>query len=440
MGLNFYTCAGFVHLTAQVFFMHSSQPAHINQLVDHLFRHESGKMVAVITKLLGIDNLETAQDIVQDTLLKAMTTWSFGKIPDNPAAWLYHVAKNKAIDFLRREKSFKKIGTQYAQQNAHTTTDTHAQNIFLENEIQDSQLRMMFACCHPQIPQESQIALALKTLCGMGVHEIAQAFLTTDETISKRIYRAKEKIRNEKIKLEVPAHTSLTERLETVLHTLYLLFNEGYNSSHIDKLIRDDLCEDAMRLCHLLTQQQLTSQPSVKALLSLMCFQSSRLMSRIDEKGNIITLKYQDRATWNMQLIQKGFDYLDEAAEGNHFSTYHLEAGIASLHAASPAFERTDWKGVYHLYEILYSINPSPVIALYKAIASAYAISMQSALDALQQIKGLEKNHLYYATLGEMCLGLNKKMEAKNYFLQALALTISRSERQLLNDKIGNCN
>ena len=418
-----------------------SKTADINKLVDHLFRHESGKMVAVLTKLLGFENLETAQDIVQDTLLKAMTAWSFSNVPENPAAWLYFVAKNKAVDFLRREKSFRKFGVQFVQQeDANNVADTQMQNLFLENEIQDSQLRMMFACCHPQIPQESQIALSLKTLCGMGVHEIAHAFLTTDDTITKRIYRAKEKIRNEKIALEVPSNTSLTERLETVLHTLYLLFNEGYNSTHTDKLIRDDLCEDAMRLCHLLIQNPITNQPAAKALLSLMCFQSSRLQSRVDDNGNIITLKYQDRVTWNRHLIQKGFDYLDEAAEGDHFSTYHLEAGIASLHAAAPSFERTDWKGVYHLYEILYSLKPNPVIALNKAIASAYAISMQVALDALHQIKGLEKHHLYYATLGEISLSLNKKQEAKNYFQQALGLTVSKSEQQLLHDKISNCN
>jgi RNA polymerase sigma-70 factor (ECF subfamily) len=420
--------------------MQSSQPFHINQLVDHLFRHESGKMVSVLTKLLGFNKLETAQDIVQETLLKAMTAWSYSGIPENPAAWLYYTAKNKAIDHLRREKIFKIIGSAYVQQQTENIANPHLQNIFLENEIQDSQLRMMFACCHPKIPGESQVALALKTLCGMSVHEIANAFLTSDDTITKRIYRAKEKIRHEKIELEVPSQASLMLRLESVLRSLYLLFNEGYNSSHPDKLIRDDLCEEAMRLCHLLTQNTLTNHPQVKALLALMCFQSSRLQSRVDDKGNIITLKYQDRKTWNGQLIQKGFDYLDQAAEGDTFSPYHLEAAIASLHAASPSFEQTDWKTVYELYGILYSLRPGPVVALNKAIASAYAISMQSALDALQQIKGLEKHYLYYATLGEMCFGLNKKLEAKNYFLQALGLTASKSEQQLLHDKISNCN
>lgn len=412
----------------------------INKLVDHLFRHESGKMVSVLTNLLGFENLETAQDIVQDTLLKAMSTWSFNNMPENPAAWLYRVSKNKAIDFLRRGKTFKRIGEKYAQQIDHDIANEKLSNIFLENEIEDSLLRMMFACCHPQIPQESQVALALKTLCGMSVQEIASAFITSSETIAKRIYRAKEKIRNEKIKLEVPSENALAERLETVLQTLYLLFTEGYHSSQTDNIVRDELCEEAMRLCHLLTKNKNTNSSNVKALLALMCFQASRLHSRTNEDGNIITLKYQDRKKWNHRLIKKGFDYIEDAASSNTFSAYHLEAGIASLHAASPSFEKTDWQTVYHLYQALYTLKPTPVVALNKAIASAYAINMQSAVQELLQIKGLEKHNLYYATLGEMYFGLNKKEEAKNYFKQALQLTVSKSEQQLLTVKINNCN
>jgi RNA polymerase sigma factor (sigma-70 family) len=415
--------------------MDSNKPAQISQLVDHLFRHESGKMVSVLTKMFGLQNLDIAQDIVQDTLLKAMTVWRYGNLPDNPSAWLYRVAKNKAIDFLRSEKSGRKVSATDRHEAIAETENTS--DIFLESEIRDSQLRMIFACCHPSIPQESQIALSLKTLCGLSVPEIARAFLTNEETISKRIYRAKEKIQTEKIPLEVPSAQAIPARLEIVLHVLYLLFNEGYNSSGADELIRKDLCTEAMRLCHLLTQLPVTNQPSANALLALMCFQSSRFLSRLDENGNIITLKYQDRNTWNRALIQKGTDYLDRAAEGNSFSVYHLEAAIASLHASSPSFEKTDWKSVYHLYDILYRMNPSPIVALNKAIASSYAISNQSALDLLNQIKGLEKHHLYHAALGEVCLALDKKAEAKNHFECALRLTVSKTEQQLLMDKLG---
>ena len=264
-------------------------PSNVSKLVDHLFRHESGKMISVLSRLLGLQNIGVAQDIVQDTLLQAMNSWRYGSIPDNPSAWFYRVAKNRAIDFLRRKKKFQEISPQYAYllESEYTLSPT-IHNLFLENEIEDSQLRMMFACCHPLIPEDSQIALTLKTLCGLSVSEIAKAFLTTDETITKRIYRAKEKIKAEKIELDVPRANELPARVDTVLKSLYLLFNEGYNSSHPDTLIREDLCEEAMRLCHLLTQHSLTANPRSKALLALMCFQASRLDARLDDKSNII--------------------------------------------------------------------------------------------------------------------------------------------------------
>src|SRR5688572_22476411 len=258
--------------------------------------------------------MDNAQDIVQDTLLQAMDTWSFNGIPDNPQAWLYRVAKNKAIDFLRRRKKFKEIRPHYAGllESEWTLTPTVHQ-FFIESEIQDSQLQMMFACCHPAIATESQIALTLKTLCGLSVAEIAKAFLTTDETIAKRIYRAREKIKSERIEMDIPDGNELQLRLDAVLKSLYLLFNEGYNSSHPDQLIREDLCEESMRLCLLLTQHPLTRFPRTNALFSLFCFQSSRLQTRLDDKGHIIILKYQDRNKWNKQLIQKGIDHLEMA-------------------------------------------------------------------------------------------------------------------------------
>jgi len=412
----------------------------INQLVDHLFRHESGKMIAVLSRLLGLQNIEVAQDIVQDTLLQAMSTWSYKAIPDNPSAWLYRVAKNKAIDFLRREKRFHEISPEYKYllESEYTLSST-VNNLFLENEIQDSQLRMIFACCHPAITEESQIALTLKTLCGLSINEIAKAFLTTEETIAKRIYRAKEKIKAEKIELEVPQNNELSSRVDAVLKSLYLLFNEGYKSSHPDKLIREDLCEEAIRLCLLITQNPLTSFPRSKALLALMCFQASRLDARLDDKNNIILLKHQDRSKWNRSLMSKGFELMEESTEPFEVSTYHLEAAIASQHATARSFEQTNWKSIYHLYEMLYQLQPNPVVAMNKAIASSYAISKQNALEELQQIKGLENHHLYYATLGEIYFDLENKIEAKKFFTKALELTSSSYEQQLLISKISSC-
>src|SRR5258708_18743899 len=348
-------------------------------------------MVSVLSRLLGLQNLETAQDIVQDTLLQAMNTWSYNGVPDNPPAWLYRAAKNKAVDFLRRQKKFKELSPQYSYllQSEYSLT-TRVNNLFLENEIQDSQLRMMFACSHPSIPQESQSALTLKTLCGLSAGEIAKGFLTNEETISKRIYRAKEKIRTEQIELDVPHANELAGRLDSVLKSLYLLFNEGYNSSNADHLIREDLCQEAMRLVNLLTRNSVTNISRTNALLSLMCFQASRLQARLDDKGNIILLKFQDRKKWFNPLMEKGFVYLNAATENFDPSPYHLEAAIASLHASAGSFEKTNWKGIHQLYEILYRLQPSPIVALNKAIASAYANDKEDALEQLQKIKGLE--------------------------------------------------
>ena len=415
-------------------------PENIRQAIDHLFRHESGKMVSVLSKLFGFKNLDAAQDIVQDTLLQAMKTWSYSGVPDNPSAWLYRVAKNKAVDLLRREKTFRELSPQYAYllQSEYSLSPT-VNNLFLENEIQDSQLRMMFACCHPLVPQESQIALTLKTLCGLSVSEISAAFLTNEETIAKRLYRAKEKIKTCDIELAVPQGNELPDKLEGVLKSLYLLFNEGYNSSHPDLLIREDLCEEAMRLVRLLCQHRLTRLPRTFALYSLFCFQASRLRARLDDNAHIIILKDQDRSKWDRSLIQTGFDYLELAAEPFEVSPYHLEAAIASIHAASPTFETTDWKSIHHLYELLYQLQPNPVVAMNKAIASAYAVSKQQALEELNQINGLEHHHLFYATIGEMYLGLDQKPDAKAAFQKAITLTNSQSEKLLLLEKIGLC-
>jgi len=416
------------------------QNKNINQLVDHLFRHESGKMIAVLSRLLGLQNIEIAQDLVQDTLLQAMSTWSYKSVPDNPSAWLYRVAKNKAIDFLRREKRFRDLSPQfsYLLESEYTLSST-VNSLFLENEIEDSQLRMMFACCHPVIAEESQIALTLKTLCGLSVTEIARAFLTSDETISKRIYRAKEKIKAANIELDVPESHELSSRIDTVLKSLYLLFNEGYKSSNPDKLIREDLCEEAMRLCFLLTQHSLTSFPRSKALLALMCFQASRLDARLDDKNNIILLKHQDRSKWNRPLMSKGFELMEESTEPFEVSTYHFEAAIASQHATARSFEQTDWKTIYHLYEMLYELQPNPIVAMNKAIASAYAIGKQNALNELQKIKGLEQHHIYYASIGEIYFELQDKIEAKKFYKKALDLTDSNYEQQLLKSKISHC-
>lgn len=409
---------------------------HIHQLINEFFRQESGKINAVLIKLLGIQHMDLANDIVQDSLLKAMNYWSYKGIPENPTAWLYRVAKNKAIDYLRRQKKFQEISP--ALQSEYTLSPT-VEHFFLPHEIEDSQLRMIFACCHPAIPEEASIALVLKTLCGLNTHEIAKAFLSSEDNIAKRIYRAKEKIRTEGIALEMPDATAMPARLDSVLKSIYLLFNEGYNSSHPEELIRKELCEEAIRLGFLLTQHPTTRQPRTYALLALMHFQASRFGSRLDGEGNIILLKDQDRSSWDAILIEKGFHLLEMAAEPFETSTYHFEAAIASLHARAASFEETNWKNIYQFYGLLHQWQPNPMVALNKAIAASYAIGREKAIEELRLIRGLDKHHLYHATLGEFYLDLGQKTEALKSFQTALIHTQSASEQELLRKKMATC-
>lgn len=409
---------------------------HIHQLINEFFRQESGKINAVLVKLLGIQHIDLANDIVQDSLLKAMNYWSYKGIPDNPTAWLYRVAKNKAIDYLRRQKKFQEISP--TLQSEYTLAPT-VEQFFLPQEIEDSQLRMIFTCCHPSIPEEASIALVLKTLCGLNTQEIAKAFLSSEDNIAKRIYRAKEKIRTEGISLDMPDPAAMPERLNSVLKSIYLLFNEGYNSSHPQVLIRKELCEEAIRLGFLLTQNPKTRLPRTYALLALMHFQASRFDCRIDADGQIILLKDQDRTRWNRDLIQKGFELLESAAEPFETSTYHLEAAIASVHARAKSFEQTDWSIIYQFYELLYQLQPNPMVALNKAITASFAFGKEKALEELHAIRGLEKHHLYHASFGEIYLDMGRKSEALRCFETALLLTQSGSEQALLRKKISLC-
>jgi len=413
------------------------QEQEINKLVGHLFRHEAGKMASVLTRLLGFNSLDQAEDIVQDTLLKAMSVWRYKGIPENPSAWLYTVAKRKAIDTLRQQKIQAHHHTQISTAlQSEWTLSTTVHKMFLENEIEDSQLRMIFACCHPSIPYDSQLALTLKTLCGLSVSEIAYSFLTSEETISKRIYRAREKIREEKIDLDAPPPAHIPGRLDAVLHTLYLLFNEGYNSSHATQLIRHDLCEEAMRLCLLLTNNKLTNAPSAKALLSLMCFQVSRSEARMDNDGSIILLKDQDRKKWSSDLIAKGKYFLEISAEGDQLSEYHLEAAIAGCHADAPSFDKTDWLSILKLYDTLSLIRPSAIVEMNKAIALGYGKSAKEGLLVLEKIKELDHHHLYHAAIGDFYLLLGDFVNAQVSYTKALQLTSSPAEKKLLEKKM----
>lgn len=409
-------------------------------IVDHLFRHESGKLVSVLTKIFGPHNLELAEDVVQDTLLKAFEHWKFHGIPENPSAWLFTAARNKALDVIRRDRHHREFAAEVSPllKSEYSASPTLLQLVH-ENEIEDEQLRMMFVCCHPTVGEEGQVALILKTLCGFSVAEIAKGFVTSEETVTKRLYRAREKFRDEKIMFALPSPQDLQSRLGNVLTAIYLIFNEGYNSSYDDSLIREDLVEEALRLGKMLADHPLTQQPESLALLALMCFQAARLYGRVDKAGNWLPLKAQDRNLWNGELIQQGIFYLQRASIGEKISSYHLEAAIAREHCMAKSYSETNWQRILNLYNWLLEIKPDALIALNRSIVLAEIDGPKKALEELLQTPGIDSLKSYYlfpAVLGEWHAQLGNMTEARKYFEQAIQLTHSPGEKHLLRNKI----
>ncbi|HET6995460.1 MAG TPA: sigma-70 family RNA polymerase sigma factor, partial [Chitinophagaceae bacterium] len=373
------------------------------ELIPHLFRTEFSKIAAVLSKTFGIDHIEVAEDIASETFLSALETWTYRGIPENPTAWLYTVAKNKTKNYLARNKVFTE---KVAPQLKHSSLENEELEIDLsEKNITDSQLQMLFALCHPVIPQESQIGLALRILCGFGIDEIANAFLTNKETINKRLFRAKEKLREEKIAIEYPGNGEINKRLETVLRTLYLLYSEGYYSESKDSILREDLCTEAMRLTFLLMSNEPTNLPEVNALYALMCFHSSRFPARINENGEIILYTDQDESLWDQSLIEKGAFFLHQASRGNRISKYHLEAGIAYWHTIK-ADTKEKWENILQLYNRLLQVEYSPVAALNRTYALSKANGKGEAIIEAEKLR-LTDNHFYFTLLGELYTGID---------------------------------
>ena len=410
------------------------------QLVDHLFRHEAGKMIAVLTRIFGIHNLELVEDTVQETFLKALQVWKYQQVPDNPSGWLMQVARNRTIDLIRRQQKQANLSEELSQQ-LQSSTENAIHQFFLDTEIADSQLRMIFTCCHPALNPEDQVALTLKTVSGFGTQEIARALLSGETAIQKRIYRAKEFIRQGSIQFEIPVGPELNDRLDTVYTVLYLLFNEGYNSGKSDELIRHDLCAEAMRLCKLLTEHKVGAQPATFALLSLMCFQVSRFDSRIGEDNTIILLQQQDRSKWNRELIRLGYHYLNLSSAGEHLSVYHIESAIAAEHCLSPDFASTNWEALLRLYDYLLDWKPTPVVKLNRAIILAQVADITSAIDTILDIPGirdlLDHHYIYSAVLGDLYGRVGNAAEARRLLELACRLTSSLAEKKLLQEKLG---
>lgn len=410
-------------------------------MVDHLSRHETGRMVAILTRLFGIHNLELAEDILQDTLHQALKDWSLSGIPDNPTGWLMVVAKRKAINMIKRERNQRPFAADLdALLKSEWTACYTMDQIFLENEIKDSQLRMIFTCCHPDLPMEAQVALTLKTLCGFSIYEIAAALLTSESNINKRLYRAKEKIRSSAIDFSVPSGKELYVRLDTVLLVIYLLFNEGYHATGDNLAIRKDLCLEAIRLAMLLTEKPVMNEyPQIYALLALMCFHSARFDARIDNNDCLIILEEQDRNRWNKELITQGCQFLFRSAVGTEATAYHLEAAIAAEHCLASNFQETNWVKIHSYYTALERLKPSSVIKLNLAIIAGKKDGPQAAIAALhelEKLKTLENYYLLYASLGEFYSQAGQKTEAAAYFMRAKELTKSAATREVLDRKM----
>ncbi len=401
------------------------------ELIPHLFRTEFRKIAAVLCKTFGIEHIEAAEDIASETFLTAIETWPYKGLPENPVAWLYAVARNKAKNHITRTQLFE---SKISRELRKTSTEYKEIEIDLSDQnISDSQLRMLFAVCHPFISVESQIALALRILCGFGIDEIANAFLTNKETINKRLFRAKEKLRAEKVEIEFPGESQIKERLDTVVTTLYLLFSEGYHSETQDAVLREDLCLEAMRLTNLLLENTSTNLPQVNALLSLMCFHASRFPARKNENGELILYDEQDETLWNQELIAKGIYFLHQASQGEFITKFHLEAGIAYWYTIKEDIVEK-WENILQLYNQLLQIEYSPITALNRTYALSKANGVEEAIIEAEKLK-LYNNPYYFSLLGELYSEIDKQ-KAESNFRSALKLAKTQGDKKTLQMKL----
>ncbi len=411
--------------------------------IDHLFRRESGRMVATLTRIFGVHNLAMAEDVVQDAFRRALEVWSFRGVPENPPAWLMATAKNRALDVLRRERTARTFAPELTRllQSEWTLAPTIEEQ-FQEHAIRDDVLRMMFSCCHPRMSEEAQVALVLHILCGFSVDEIASAFVSTHVAIEKRITRAKKALAKSKRLFDVTAPAEFSARLPAVQRALYLLFNEGYHGASAEKAVRVELCREAMRLTAVILEHSFGTTPATYALAALMSLDAARLPARVDASGDLLSLLDQDRSQWDQERVAEGLKLLELSATGSDLSEYHVEAAIASFHARALRVEDTDWAAIVSLYDTLMKISPSPIVALNRAIAVAQNEGPERGLEEFRAIKEadlLASYPFYPATLGELEFRRGKYKTARQHFAEALALARNPMERRFLDQRVRAC-
>jgi RNA polymerase sigma factor (sigma-70 family) len=411
-------------------------------LDEHLFRRESGRMVAALTRIFGVHNLALAEDVVQDAFCRALEVWKVRGLPENPSAWLMTTAKNRALDVIRRERTARTFAPEMGRLlESERTIAPAIDEAFAAHTIRDEQLRMMFSCCHPRLPEEAQVALILNILCGFGASEIASAFLAGRAAIEKRIARGKKVLASAKRLFDL-SDGEFTVRLSAVRRALYLLFNEGYHGASAESAVRADLCAEAIRLTALLREYPPAAAPETDALASLMCLHAARLPARIDAGGDLHPLLDQDRSCWDGRLVAQGLALLERSAAGCELTAYHIEAAIAAAHVSAPAASETDWGLIVSLYDRLMTIAPSPVVALNRAIAIGQRDGAERGIEELRDIgdrERLSSYPFYPAAMGELELRRGNRDAARQHFSAALALARNPTEHRFLEKRIRAC-
>ena len=403
------------------------------KLIDHLFRHHYGKMVSVLVRIFGLAHLETIEDAIQDTFIKATISWK-NTPPEHPEAWLTQAAKNRVLDLFRKLKAAHK-----RVPNLTTGTETIAiQELFLDNEIEDSQLRMIFTACHPHLNPKDRISFALKTVSGFSRKEIAAALLTKEETIKKRLSRARIAIQKEGISFKIPQGKDLSNRLDSVMEVLYLIFNEGFHSTKKELLIRKELCAEAMRLCKMLLTHKTTQTPKAYALFALMCFHAARIDSKTNHDNELMDLRHQDRSLWYFPLVKLGDTAMHKAVKETSFSSYHYEAAIAAEHLKATTFEKTNWKTILKWYQHLYELEPMPIYILNMAVVQLQDKRFRESYQLLKQLDPEtlgQRSYLYYATLSDYYLTQEDYPNALTHIDTSLDLVTNQQEKKYLEKK-----
>jgi RNA polymerase sigma factor (sigma-70 family) len=407
-------------------------------LVEHFFRHEFGRLCAVLTRSLGVRRLALVEDVAGAALVQALETWSRRGVPEDPAGWLYRTARNLAIDALRRERTHAQALPRLAEDAERELSPSPLEAHFAD-EIGDEPLRLLFVCCHEAVPAESRVALALRTLCGFSTAEIARALLTTDANVQKRIERARDRLRELDVVLDTPAAAQLGARLDAVLAVVYLLFSQGCHVTHGDMPIRRDLCDEARRLARMLAAQSVGDVPAVHGLLALMCFHAARFDARVAQGGAIVLLEEQDRAAWNWSDVREGMTWLARSAAGDELTRYHVEAAIAWEHCRAPTFADTDWRRIAEWYDALERIAPSPLNSLNRAVAEAYLHGPEAGLERLAAVAPERVPARYpgwHTVIGEFHFRLGRHAAAERAWREALRLTTARADREFLRRRL----